>query len=263
MKTIESVIDLTCTGYEYIIIDGGSTDGSREIIEYYASRLSFWVSEPDKGIYHAMNKGIEKAKGEYLLFLNSGDFIVDRNVLEKINQANITEDIVVGDCNVSENGKVIFHATPPDEISLAAFYGGTIPHQSAFIKREMFQKIGYYSENYRIHSDLEFFIKALIIEKCSYRHLSITVSDYNTEGISGKGSGRTESEEKEYDEILNQLIPSSILKDYATWKYLQDEWKILNWVQSKPLLYRPLVLIFRIAEWYVSFRRNKMNLHSC
>lgn len=249
------MINQTWTGYEYIIIDGGSTDGSKEMIESHASRLSFWVSEPDKGIYHAMNKGIEKARGEYLLFLNSGDFLVDRNILERINQVGISEDIVVGDCNISENGKVIFHATPPDEISLAAFYGGTIPHQSAFIKRELFHRIGYYSENYRIHSDLEFFIKALIIEKCSYRHLPVTVSDYNTEGISGKGSGRNDSEEKEYDEILNQLIPSRILKDYATWKHLQDERRILNWVQSKPLLYKPLVLIFRLTQFLVSIHK--------
>lgn len=249
------MINQTWTGYEYIIIDGGSTDGSKEMIESHASRLSFWVSEPDKGIYYAMNKGIEKAKGEYLLFLNSGDFLVDRNVLERINQANLSEDIVVGDCNVSENGKVIFHATPPDEISLAAFYGVTIPHQSALIRRELFQRAGNYSENYRIHSDLEFFIKALIIEKCSYRHLRITVSDYNTEGISGKGSFRTDSEEKEYDDILNKLIPSRILKDYATWKHLQDERKILNWVQSKPLLYKPLVLIFRLTQFLVSIHK--------
>lgn len=262
MKTLESVIDQTCTAYEYIIIDGGSTDGSREIIESHASRLSFWVSEPDKGIYHAMNKGIEKAKGEYLLFLNSGDYLVDRNVLNRINQAGISEDIVVGDCNVSEKGKVIFHATPPDEISLAAFYGRTIPHQSAFFRRELFHRIGYYSENYGIHSDLEFFIKALIIEKCSYRHLPVTVSDYNTEGISGKGSGRTDSEEKEYDEILNQLIPGRILKDYATWKNKQEERNILTWVQSKPLLYKPLVHIFRIAERYASFRKNKRTFPS-
>ncbi len=254
LKTIESVVNQTFTGFEFIIIDGGSTDGSKEIIETFLTKISYWVSEPDCGIYHAMNKGITKANGEYLLFLNSGDFFVDRNVMESVLQADFFEDIVVGDCNVSENGKVIFHATPPDEISLAAFYGRTIPHQSAFIRRELFNNIGQYSEKYRIHSDLEFFIKALILRECSYRHLPVTISDYNNEGISGKGALLTLTGTQEYDEILDMLIPTRILADYENWNRHQVEMRILNWVKSKPLLYKPLILLYKLAEWIVPFR---------
>ena len=103
-KTIESVVSQTYTDFEYIIIDGASTDGSVEVIKEYAEatlpcgeglgeRL-YWVSEPDKGIYNAMNKGILKAQGEYLLFLNSGDWLVDKDVIKSFIDLNIINDIV-------------------------------------------------------------------------------------------------------------------------------------------------------------------------
>ncbi|MDR2910496.1 MAG: glycosyltransferase [Bacteroidales bacterium] len=78
-KTIESVVKQTFTDYEYIVIDGGSTDGSADIIKQHANKITYWVSEPDKGIYNAMNKGIRVAKGEYCLFLNSGDWLINSN----------------------------------------------------------------------------------------------------------------------------------------------------------------------------------------
>jgi len=96
-KTIDSVISQTYKDFEWIIIDGGSTDGSKELIEQYSQYITYWISEPDKGIYNAMNKGIVQAKGEYLQFLNSGDALYDKYVLDKILKAtNITSDIITG-----------------------------------------------------------------------------------------------------------------------------------------------------------------------
>ena len=83
-KTIESVIFQTFTDYEYIIIDGGSTDGSKQIIEQYADKITYWVSEPDSGIYNGMNKGIKVAKGEYCLFLNSEDYLLSNEILQNV-----------------------------------------------------------------------------------------------------------------------------------------------------------------------------------
>ena len=77
-KTYESVVCQTFTDYEWLVIDGGSTDGSREFIEEHQDKFAYWCSEPDKGIYNAMNKGIVRAKGEYLNFMNSGDYFVLR-----------------------------------------------------------------------------------------------------------------------------------------------------------------------------------------
>jgi len=96
-KTIESVVTQTFTDFEYIIIDGGSTDGSVEIIKLYADKITYWVSEPDKGIYNGMNKGIMVAKGEYCQFLNSGDWLVNENVLKEV-FADV--DIVYGDLKI-------------------------------------------------------------------------------------------------------------------------------------------------------------------
>ena len=95
-KTIESVVNQTFTDYEYLIIDGGSTDGSVEVIKEFADKITYWVSEPDKGIYNAMNKGILKARGEYLQFLNSGDWLVDNEVLFRVFSLNHFEDILYG-----------------------------------------------------------------------------------------------------------------------------------------------------------------------
>ena len=95
-KTIESVVSQTYTDFDYIIIDGASTDESVDVIKEYADRITYWVSEPDTGIYNAMNKGILKANGEYCLFLNSGDWLYDNDVLNDVFSISPTEDIVYG-----------------------------------------------------------------------------------------------------------------------------------------------------------------------
>jgi glycosyltransferase involved in cell wall biosynthesis len=84
-KTIESVVSQSCSEFEFIVIDGGSQDVSKEIIELHQSKINYWVSEKDKGIYHAMNKGIRASSGEYILFLNSGDVLLDDvEILNKV-----------------------------------------------------------------------------------------------------------------------------------------------------------------------------------
>lgn len=95
-RTIESVASQTYVDYEYIIIDGGSTDGSVDVIKEFASDIDCWVSEKDRGIYHAMNKGVLQAHGDYCLFLNSGDAFYDKSVLEHIAEKGLKEDIIVG-----------------------------------------------------------------------------------------------------------------------------------------------------------------------
>src|SRR4051812_22804100 len=83
-KTVESVVNQTSQDFEYIVIDGGSTDGSVDVLKQYAKKIKYWISEPDKGIYNAQNKGILKATGEYCHFINSGDYLVKNDVIEKM-----------------------------------------------------------------------------------------------------------------------------------------------------------------------------------
>jgi glycosyltransferase involved in cell wall biosynthesis len=183
-KTIESVVTQTFNDYEYIVIDGSSTDGSVDIIKQYADKITYWVSEPDKGIYNAMNKGILKAKGEYCQFLNSGDTLVNNNILKKVFDEKLQEDIIYGNVfSLSKNGDKSI-ANAPDKWTLITFLNETIAHQAAFIRRQLFSEISLYDETLNIISDWKFFVLAIIVHNKSYIHLPYCISIWENWGIS-------------------------------------------------------------------------------
>jgi glycosyltransferase involved in cell wall biosynthesis len=184
-KTIKSVVYQSFKQYEHIIIDGGSTDGSINIIKEYNDNITYWVSEPDSGIYCAMNKGIRKAKGKYCLFLNSGDRFFNEDVLKEVFSLNLVEDIVYGDEVVEENGiNTISKFLLPDHITFNSFLHSTLPHQCSFIRRELFNLIGLYNERNKIVSDWEWNTLALFRFNCSLRKINLPISFYDTNGIS-------------------------------------------------------------------------------
>ena len=131
-KTIESVISQTFEDFEYILIDGASTDGSVEVISQFETRLKYWISEPDNGIYHAMNKGIKKAKGDYCLFLNSGDYLDNSTILECIFESNHKEELLYGNFMINGFNQTF---TMPDYLSFNTFLDVSIGHHASFIKR--------------------------------------------------------------------------------------------------------------------------------
>ena len=160
-RTIDSVIIQTFKDFEWIIIDGGSTDGSKELIEEYSKYITCWVSESDKGIYNAMNKGIQRAHGEYLHFLNSGDVFYSKDILYDIFYIkSYNHDILTG--NIINNGKEL-RGIGYQDISLNDFFYNSVFHPSSFIKRELFYTFGFYDENYKIVSDWKFFLKSIIL----------------------------------------------------------------------------------------------------
>src|SRR5208283_551554 len=161
-KTIESVVNQKYTDYEYIIIDGFSTDGSVEVIKEFTDKITYWISETDKGIYNAMNKGIKRATGDYCLFLNSGDFFANSRILEKCFEHQFSEDIVYGNMILEESGILMTWKIPP-KLTFNDFYISSIAHPCSFIKRSLFEKTGNYNEKYKIVSDWEFFLKAIFI----------------------------------------------------------------------------------------------------
>lgn len=183
-ETIESVVSQTFTDFEYIVIDGVSTDSSVEVIKEYFNQIDYWVSEPDSGIYNAMNKGIHQASGEYCLFLNSGDYLYNENTLKLLFANEFNQDIVYCDrksvIEFNEVDETIF----PDKLTFEKFFNSTIGHQSTLIKRELFEIIGNYNENNRYASDWEFFMLALAKYNCSYKHISLFLSYYDITGIS-------------------------------------------------------------------------------
>jgi glycosyltransferase involved in cell wall biosynthesis len=183
-KTFESVVNQNFKDFEYIVIDGNSTDGAKKYLENNSSYLNYWVSEPDKGIYNAMNKGIDKATGDYLLFLNSGDYFINENVLEKsIHHKDFVGDIIYGDLMLKSG---IWPA--PDKLSPFFFVKDALPHQSTFFKKDVFEKMGLYDENYKIVSDVGFFIKCFMSENIKFQHIPIAISFFDQSGISGNAN---------------------------------------------------------------------------
>jgi glycosyltransferase involved in cell wall biosynthesis len=141
-KTIESVIHQTFRDFEFIIIDGGSTDGSVDVLKEYDSQINYWVSEPDGGIYNAMNKGVAHAHGDYCIFMNSGDCFYNQTVLEQVNAVNPIENIVVGKVAIDNQDNII---SPPPQgvLTMYHLYSGSVPHQGSFIKTELLRKYPY------------------------------------------------------------------------------------------------------------------------
>ena len=197
-KTIESVINQTYFDkINYIIIDGGSTDGSVDVIKEYQDKLYYWVSEKDNGIYNAMNKGIEASVSPYLLFLNSGDYLSENNVLEKVFPYLDGTDIVYGnEWKVNERYKSPYEAKYPDKLDESFFRRTSLPHQSTFIRRELLIQHPY-SEEYKIISDWKFFIEAYR-NGCTYKHIPFIVSVYDCSGFSYQNLNLMQQEKNDY-----------------------------------------------------------------
>ncbi|SHF61043.1 glycosyltransferase family 2 protein [Pedobacter caeni] len=210
-ETIQSVVDQTYGNIEYIIIDGGSTDGSKEIIEDHKDRIHYWVTEADEGIYNAMNKGIQAAKGEYLLFLNSGDLLIDKEIISEVVATSPTEDLIYGNlrCLNRPEGEEWY---PSAELTFEVFYTSTIPHPSTFIKRELFKRVGLYNEKNAIVSDWEFFMVATCKYNCTYQYINKFISKFIDGGISSDPRNLPIAI-KEREDALNRHF-SYFLADY-------------------------------------------------
>jgi glycosyltransferase involved in cell wall biosynthesis len=236
-KTIESVISQTCNDFEFIIIDGASTDSSAELIRKYSSRLSYWISEPDKGTYHAMNKGIRVSAGDYCLFLNSGDYLLDDKVLERLFSHDINADIVSGDVLKIRPNNKFRRVSSHESISLHKLCIHSLPHQATFIRRSMFDEIGYYNENFRIASDWEFFLKALVIFEKSYQHISMDISYFRIGGVSSSREN-FDLAYQESREILRDLFPK-LAEDLMDYRYFYNSnfGQIISLLKKKQKLY--------------------------
>lgn len=204
-RTISSVCSQTCRDFEYLIIDGGSTDGSRNEILRHERFLTYWCSERDRGVYHAMNKGIVKAGGKYLLFLNSGDCLYNERVVEETIPELSAADIVYGDLVFTGKGEDYVN-TYPDILDTEFFFRESLGHPAAFIRRSLFEN-GLYSENYRIVSDWEFFLRKIVLESASYRHLNKIISVFDVNGISSTNPALCAEER---DKVLHCVFPGML-----------------------------------------------------
>ncbi len=248
-STIKSVINQSYKNYEFLVIDGGSQDGSAGLIDNFKDTLTYWVSEKDKGIYHAMNKGIKQAKGAYCLFLNSGDWLVNDTVLESVFLEKPTADILIGQCRISEKGKLVFITNPPTSLTLKSFIGNTLPHQATFIKTALFDQFGPYEEQYRINADFAFWIRAIILGNCSTAVLDVLISDYNLDGISSTIDQNPDIH-KEIPLILSEHFPERVLQDYQIWlieKQNQDS-AYIDWIKSKKYRFGAVKFAYKLSR---------------
>lgn len=211
-STINSVVSQIFQNYEYIVIDGGSEDGSLEVIRQFENKIDFWISEKDTGIYNAMNKGITKANGNFLLFLNSGDSLHNENVLNDAFKMITSDDqICTGDMLLnfeSKQEKVI----NPEHISLNDLYYKTISHQATFINAKLFKKYGLYNENLKIVSDWEFFFKVLILKNEPYKKIPLLISIFDTSGISYNPNYQN-ALQKEAEFAMSYLVPQEKIRE--------------------------------------------------
>ena len=250
-KTIVSVINQTYRDFQYIVIDGNSTDGSRDVLEKYDKYIDKWISEPDSGIYNAMNKGAYFANGEYLLFLNSGDYLYNKNSLENLFKNNFHEDIV--SCSLyTYSKKNICVQTPPRKISLYTFIdGSSLAHPSTLISKKIFLQVGGYNEDSKIVSDWIFFIEALIINNCSYISFpKIILSSFNCFGVS---STSTEQRLLEVQKYLGGKFPR-IIEDYMS---LKEEFisNSIYWIVSRSNFFKFLLIVpFKIINRVLRLR---------
>lgn len=256
-RTVESVINQTWKEFEYIVIDGGSSDGSKEYIESHSKSIDYWVSESDSGIYNAMNKGIAKATGEYLLFLNSGDHFYGNTVLEKNYKFIDNYDLIYFDLQVINNES--FNILKfPEEIRFSDLYARSfysLLHPTTFIKKELFSLVGMYDEKYKIVSDWKFFLFALFRYNCSYKKINSILSSFYLGGISSSFDNHIER-----DKVLNEDF-KAFISDYEELYVKTDllntnRFKMLQEIEKNIIGKKMVSLFFR--AYIVLFSKNKL-----
>lgn len=201
-KTARSIISQTCLNdVEWIIVDGASADGSVDVIKQYVEKFKkvapqtsvSWKSEPDKGIYNAMNKGIRQAHGEYLLFMNAGDCLYAEETLQKALPLLKGKDVYVGDVvnDTTEGHQLVeFPRQLTPQVILNQLVFKLIPHQSSFIRRELFDKYGMYREDLRIASDWYFFYDTLVMNGATIETIPMPIALFDMTGISSTDTNR-------------------------------------------------------------------------
>lgn len=253
-KTFASVSAQTYHNIEHVIVDAASTDDSVDIIKEYVANAVYpviWSSEKDKGVYDGMNKGIRKATGDYIQILNSGDILAAPDVSERMVSA-LPEGTAILYGNMIKNfgnGKKVLRdncggagATE----SFLYFYKGTLNHDSAYIRRDLFDKYGFYNEGLKICSDWEWYVKAIALggEKAVYTNIDVTIFD-----MGGISETNIDLRKKERRQVLESLVPCSILFDYDKHAFDMEQMTRLRRHHLYGLVYFLERVLFKLEKW--------------
>lgn len=224
-KTIDSVVKQSIKNFEYIVIDGGSADASIEIIKNAAGKIDYWVSEPDRGIYHAMNKGVAKANGKYILFVNSGDMLIEDTILKEIISCLSGEEIIYGDYEVRAPDKT-WVKRYPDTLSFTHFIHDSIAHSAAaFIKRTAFAgELSVYDETLKIVSDWKWYLSGIFKYNYAYKHIPKVIGVFDFTGTSATNQALIMKEKAQV--FKNDF--GNIYKELATSASYKAKYETLN-----------------------------------
>ena len=254
-KTMQSVLCQNRKDFEYIVIDGASTDDSVNVVKRFSDQFGRrlkWISEPDKGIYNAMNKGIGMATGEYLQFLNSGDCLVADDVVERMIDAldkNSNPSILYGNMLKDRPGGKVFRdrSFAGRRITFLDFFKGTLNHSPAYIRKSLFDRYGLYDESLKIVSDWKWYLQAIIFggERPVYSNIDVVLFD-----MTGISETNRDLNKEERNLVLNQLVNPSILADYEKWSFSIEQVKRLK---RHPWAYKLFWFLerclFKIEKW--------------
>lgn len=223
-QTMDSIISQRCDNYEWIVIDGGSTDGSEQLIQENSCLFAYWCSEPDKGVYDAMNKGISHTTGEYIIFMNSGDVFFDEYVLEKVQTYRPTAEVVYGNWTWKYNDEKEIPVNAPDTVNLAFFLRTNICHQAIFVSGENIRAKGFDLE-FPFYADWAKWIE-MMVNGCSFQHIPVSICRYEMGGMSDANRKKAELE---LEQIQRKYLPKYILA-------IKDEIDIANTVNESKVL---------------------------
>ena len=246
-RTMASVNSQSMKDFEYIVIDGGSSDHSKDVIKQFDNVVDYWVSESDRGIYSAMNKGIRMSKGKFLYFLNSGDYLCDERTIGSVIE-NLDEfhDIFYGDLFVrNDERNKVWKQVHPKELTFSFFYNRTICHQACFFRRTLFEEIFYFNEEYKVYADWEFLIYAIFKREVPFKKFNMEICFFDTSGASSNPKIR-EKTKYEREKILNEHFPLlkedySQLKSYSSYRFEQ-----LKQIENSKLARYVVTLVFKL-----------------
>lgn len=246
-KTLQSVATQTFKEFEYIVIDGASTDDSVKVIKAHESDFAClkWVSEHDTGIYNAMNKGLRMATGEYIQILNSGDVLAGDDVVERLLSAlkekNYPEILYGNMLKDFGDGKMVrdrcFAGSNP---TMIGFIHGTLNHDPAYIKRTLFDKFGYYREDLPITADWRWYVEAIPFGGVIPVYVDIDVTIFDMTGIS---ETQLEKRESERVEELKRILPVGVYKDYMMYSFPMEQFRR---IKRHPAAYKLFYFIERV-----------------
>lgn len=252
-KTMQSVVSQTFQDMEWIVIDGASNDGSRELIEKNTDRISHWISEKDDGIYQAMNKGIRLAKGEYLLFLNSGDFLTENTIIEQVFKENkVIADLCFGHTWFIKDDYKAPMGMPPANFTFYQFIAGSLPHSGGtFYRRQLFLDYGLYDEKYYMCGDIDFNLRVIFKHRCTVQKTELFISYFDGNGISQNPSRDIHWE---HFYMINKYFPRIYGSDFKSFGNSKDRshalriWDSIHthWYMLIPykLFLRPLLNLY-------------------